>query len=62
TVTALQLSRLGVFLPDYIYYNASNMRIAHFLGAYFLYFQFLSHMSIAINRYTVMMHPSGHQL
>ncbi|KAH7680240.1 hypothetical protein AAVH_41388, partial [Aphelenchoides avenae] len=58
TVNVLQLSRLGVFLPEHIYYNAKNMRIAHFFAAYFLYFQFVSHMSMAINRYTIMLHPT----
>ncbi|KAH7709300.1 hypothetical protein AAVH_23411, partial [Aphelenchoides avenae] len=62
TVTGLQLARLDFFLPEYLYVNTTNLRVGLFLCAYFLYFQFLSHMSIAINRYTVLLHPARHQL
>lgn len=60
-ITAMQLSRLDVFIPDQLYRNPVSIRIGYASLYYCLCFEVVAHMYISINRYTAIARPILHQ-
>lgn len=57
----MQLSRLDVFLPEWLYLNPIRMRVFFGITYYCLCFQVVVHTYIALNRYTIFAHPLMHE-